>query len=326
MTRPLVSICCLTYNHASFIRQCLDGFIMQKTNFSIEVIIHDDASTDGTADIIREYEQKHPNLFKPIYQKENQYSKGVDITPPIFSKLQGKYIAWCEGDDYWTDPYKLQKQVDFLEANEDFSICFHEVKILKGNELVDDYITRKVQDVTDIYELAKGNFMHTPSVVYRKNEQVFKDFAELGKLPVGDYPLHMLNTQYGKIKKLPDVMAVYRVGVGIWSSASGESNYLNWIKVLDKLLNHFSKDENIVYILKQQYAQSAYVLYNIYKNENNIEDERYYFTQACLYSPELIYANLSILEKELNSIKKSKAYYFCKIISKLFVALKNILL
>lgn len=114
--KPLVSICCLAYNHAPYIRQCIEGFLMQKTNFSFEVLIHDDASTDGTAGIIREYEKKYPEIIFPIYQTVNQFSQGVKISAAYnFSRAKGKYIAMCEGDDYWIDPYKLQKQVDYLE-------------------------------------------------------------------------------------------------------------------------------------------------------------------------------------------------------------------
>lgn len=122
----VVSIQCLTYNHAPYIRQCLDGFVMQKTNFRFEAIVHDDASTDGTQDIIREYEERYPDIIKPIYQKENQYSKGIPgyITNLVSSKCKGKYIAICEGDDYWTDPYKLQKQVDYLESHPKCGMCY----------------------------------------------------------------------------------------------------------------------------------------------------------------------------------------------------------
>ncbi|WP_114793148.1 glycosyltransferase [Niabella yanshanensis] len=119
-----VSISCITYNHAPYIRQCLDGFMIQQCSFDFEVLIHDDASTDGTSDIIREYQQKYPDIIKPIIQAENQYSKGVrGINIKYnFPRAKGKYIALCEGDDYWTDPLKLQKQVDFLEKNNDYSV------------------------------------------------------------------------------------------------------------------------------------------------------------------------------------------------------------
>ncbi len=127
---PLVSVLCQTYNHESFIRQCLDGIIMQKTNFGFEVLVHDDASTDKTANIIREYEKKFSKIIDPIYQIENQYSQKKRVFARIqLPRARGKYIAICEGDDYWTDPFKLQKQVDFLEANPEFSFCCHRYKI-----------------------------------------------------------------------------------------------------------------------------------------------------------------------------------------------------
>lgn len=126
----LVSVICTAYNHESYIRQCLDGFVMQKTNFSFEVLVHDDASTDRTADIIREYEAKYPDIIKPIYQNENQYSKGIAIYSKfIYPNVNGKYIAICEGDDYWIDPFKLQKQVDFLETNEEYGLVFTDIDI-----------------------------------------------------------------------------------------------------------------------------------------------------------------------------------------------------
>lgn len=132
MDKPLVSICCITYNHAPFIRKCLDGFLMQETNFRIEILIHDDASTDGTDGIIREYAEKNPDLFFPLFETENQYSHGHqnDIDFFNYNRAKGKYIAYCEGDDYWTDPYKLQKQVDFMETHPDYSVCFHRCKHL----------------------------------------------------------------------------------------------------------------------------------------------------------------------------------------------------
>lgn len=124
MSMPIVSISCITYNHVNYIRAAIDGFLMQKTTFPFEILIHDDASTDGTEDIIREYERKYPDIIKPIYETENQWSKGIRGSAVFnFPRARGKYIALCEGDDYWTDPYKLQKQVDFMEANEEYSLC-----------------------------------------------------------------------------------------------------------------------------------------------------------------------------------------------------------
>lgn len=122
----LVSISCITYNHAPYIRECLDGFMMQQTNFPFEVLIHDDASTDGTTEIIREYAEKYPDIIKPLYEEKNQWVKGRRGSAVFnFPRAQGKYIALCEGDDYWTDPLKLQKQVDFLESHPDYVMCTH---------------------------------------------------------------------------------------------------------------------------------------------------------------------------------------------------------
>lgn len=222
VAQPLVSIRCLTYNHAPYIRQCLDGFVMQKTNFKFEAIVHDDASTDGTADIVREYATKYPDIIKPILETENQYSKHDGSLSRIMNAAvspSAKYIAMCEGDDYWTDPYKLQKQVDFLEMNPEYSICYHPVKIFnqKDNILLDDFITKDMPSNTDILDLAKENYIHTVSVVYRYDQDVALDMNRLAPLSFGDYALHMLTARNGKIMKLPDIMAVYRYGIGVWS-------------------------------------------------------------------------------------------------------------
>lgn len=127
----MVTILCLTYNHKSYIRQCLEGFVMQKTNFRFEAIVHDDASTDDTATIVREFAEKYPEIIKPIFEIENQYSKNDGSIGRIMNAhTRGKYVAMCEGDDYWTDPLKLQKQVDFLEANPEYGMVHTNYKVL----------------------------------------------------------------------------------------------------------------------------------------------------------------------------------------------------
>lgn len=125
MPTPLVSVCIAAYNHARYIRQALDGILAQKTDFLIELLVHDDASTDGTADILREYAAEYPDTVFPLFESENQYSKNVPIDPTFnYPRARGKYIALCEGDDYWIDEYKLQAQVDFMEAHPDCTFCF----------------------------------------------------------------------------------------------------------------------------------------------------------------------------------------------------------
>ena len=130
MEKPLVSICCTAFNHEEYIRDALEGFLMQETDFTYEVLIHDDASTDGTADIIREYEKKYPEIIKPIYQTENQYSQGLSPSRNNFVRAQGEFIAICEGDDYWTDKDKLQIQVDALKTHQQVDLCFHPCVII----------------------------------------------------------------------------------------------------------------------------------------------------------------------------------------------------
>lgn len=165
---PLVSIVCITYNHEPFISQCIEGFLMQKTNFKFEILINDDASTDKTQDIIKEYESKYPDIIKPIYQTENQYSKGVhpwfDILFPI---AKGKYIALCDGDDYWTDPLKLQKQVDFLESNDKYSVCCHLYSELYDIELKERYSPYKYINKTVIEE-----YHSTPFVKFNRDDNL----------------------------------------------------------------------------------------------------------------------------------------------------------
>lgn len=127
-SKPLVSVCCITYNHASFIRKSLEGMLMQQTTFPIEILVHDDCSTDGTTEIVQEYAAKYSDKIFPLYESENQYSKGVWVDRFNYRRARGKYIAYCEGDDYWTDPLKLQKQVDFMEMHPEYSVCFTRCK------------------------------------------------------------------------------------------------------------------------------------------------------------------------------------------------------
>jgi glycosyltransferase involved in cell wall biosynthesis len=219
-TVPIVTTRTITYMHEPFISECIEGILMQKTTFPVEVVIHDDASTDKTAEIVREYQAKHPRLIKAICQKENQFSKPGKGTlrKDIQDATRGKYIALCEGDDYWTDPLKLQKQVEFLEANEEYAMCFHKVKIQKQDgEIVDDFITNIPVNHESILDLARhGNYIHTPSTLFRNLITNYP--PEFSKSPIGDYPLYMYLSQFGRIKYHVEIMAVYRHGVGVWSN------------------------------------------------------------------------------------------------------------
>lgn len=219
---PLVSIVCESYNHEPYIRRCIEGFLMQETDFPIEILIHDDASTDGSASIIREYEVKYPGLFRPIYQKENQYSKGVKIWRDIqFPRARGKYIALCEGDDYWTDPLKLQRQVDYLESHSDCSLCFHNsiIHTYDGSS-PDRLYSEMIQDRDySARELLKLQIPPTASMVFRADLcGLYCKTVNRKHLAVGDRPLKVMCAQNGKTHGLSDVMSVYGKHSGGWTN------------------------------------------------------------------------------------------------------------
>ena len=223
-TDIIVSICCIAYNQEKYIRQCLDSFMMQKTNFKFEVLINDDASTDGTADIIREYEQKYPDIIKPIYQTQNQWSKGISVGATFnYPRVKGKYIAMCEGDDYWTDQYKLQKQFDIMEANPEYSICFHDVQVTHESKKREDYIfpTKKIKENCSEFNfdnLLFQNFIQTNSVMYRVSSypEFWKDIPS--NIIPGDWYLHLMFASKGKIKYIKETMSVYRRNQGgVWN-------------------------------------------------------------------------------------------------------------
>lgn len=222
---PLVSISCITYNHERYIRRCLDGFLMQKANFAFEILIHDDASTDGTADIIREYEEKYPAIIKPIYQTDNQYSKGVSISATFnWPRAKGKYIAMCEGDDYWVDVLKLQKQVDVLQKNPNINICSHPSLRLYGEEVRKDGYgfwgdKEKIIPAKEVI-LNYSNTAPLQSMLFR-NYEVDKISQIIKKLLGGHSSLQIFYSIPDGLYYLPDYMSVYRV-----ASASSISKVL----------------------------------------------------------------------------------------------------
>ena len=217
----MVSVYCLAFQHEAYIRDALEGFVSQKTDFPYEVFVHDDASTDGTAAIIREYAEKYPHIIKPILQQENQYSKGIKIMRThILPKMTGKYIAICEGDDYWCDPQKLQMQVDFLENHPDYSACCHNTlrrdmsdgseRLLFGNE---------AYTVTPEKAISRGSAAYqTSSLMYRRELALDQPAFVTSIKGIGDFPLAIYLSLKGKIHYIPEVMSVYRANVnGSWT-------------------------------------------------------------------------------------------------------------
>lgn len=243
---PLVSISCITYNHEPYIAQTLDGFLIQKTDFPFEVLIHDDASTDRTADIIREYEAKFPKLIKPIYQKENQYSKGFTSVSATwnFPRAKGKYIALCEGDDYWIDENKLQMQVDFLENNPEYGMCYGRAKqfiqnIQKKSRVL---IGKNVKDFEDL--LFNGNRVPTLTTVFRKdllNNYLKEIYPQDKGWLMGDYPMWLYFAHESRIKFIDKVTSVYRVLENSASHSRNIEKSVNFAKSVWEIQNFFSE-------------------------------------------------------------------------------------
>jgi len=247
MNTPLVTIWTTTYNHAPFIRQCLEGILMQKTTFSFELLIHDDASTDETADIIREYEARYPNIVKPIYQTENLFSKGGGITRKfLLPRSQGKYIAACEGDDYWTDPLKLQKQIEFLESHPDYTICGGMYWILeegKSEPIERDWFVREMAKFPKGKTVTLDNFLYPYSLQFL-TVCFLKDCYDVEKIKQISYAkddtCYAVFLEQGKGFIFPDYFGVYRLHQGgIWAGKISEEQVRSNEKCYGQLVQFF---------------------------------------------------------------------------------------
>lgn len=243
-SKPLVSICCLVYNHEDYLREALDSFLMQQTNFAFEVIIHDDASTDSSPDIIKEYASKYPKIFNPLYQTENQKSKVKSGMNPRFNypRARGKYIALCEGDDYWIDPLKLQKQVDFLEANDRFVISCHNSNVVDlNNSFVKIFNDKEIPEITDTsYILEETWYIPTASVVFRKSNLIFPNW--FSKALNGDYMTYLILTNDGGLVHYDkNIMSSYRKHIkGVSNIFNDSYVFNNSMLTINKNFNKFS--------------------------------------------------------------------------------------
>lgn len=234
MQEVKVTVLCLAYNHAKFIRRALDGFVMQKTDFPFEVLVHDDASTDGTADIVREYAERYPAIIKPILQTENQYSHGGAISRRfLWPRIRGEYVASCEGDDYWVDDRKLQKQADWLDAHPSSGLCFHYATVHWEDGSTPDALfpdeRRFGKPPFTFQGLLRRNFIQSSSVMYRwrlkgkENEALFPGV----KITPRDWLRHLYHAEGGEIGFIPEVMSVYRRHSGgvWWGSESRDDRF-----------------------------------------------------------------------------------------------------
>jgi len=238
--KPLVSVIMITYGHEKYIEEAIRGVFLQKTNFPLELIISNDKSPDSTDEIVKNIIKYAPENISVNYI---HHPENIGMHHNFTSALrtaQGKYIAVCEGDDYWTDENKLKKQIDFLEKNEDFTLTFHNVFIRNGETLRADLDYEKRLSSKNVYtinDLSKGNFIHTLSAVFRNMEIEFPEWYFSSFL--GDYPIWLWLSKKGKIKYFPEKMGVYRENVGVWSGKSQEEREFKTMLVLRNLIPDF---------------------------------------------------------------------------------------
>lgn len=310
---PLVSIRCITYNHELYIAQALDGFLMQKTSFPFEVIVHDDASTDKTADIIREYEAKFPKIIKPIYETENQYSKHDGSLSRIMNAAcKGKYIAFCEGDDYWINENKLQLQVDFLENNPDYGMCYTSFNILHQNSgvLEENLFNTKPEKYQSEYTLEewiyKAGYIAPMSWLFKK--ELYDKKPEIKTLD-GSFVMVACFIHESKVKCFrKNVTCVYRI--------------------LDESAAH-SRDIKKVYERNKSLIDTKIALIDLYELSEELANkclQQYYHSNfkmiASCESYVCLEQTVSFIEKKLFVekiiLKLSKIWLFHLLISKAY--------
>ncbi|RKS87699.1 glycosyltransferase involved in cell wall biosynthesis [Orbus hercynius] len=309
-----LTVACITYNHEKYISQTLESFVQQKTNFPYEIIISDDCSTDRTQEIISSYAEKYPELIKPILRKKNVgiWQNWMEMA----DKIKSKYVALCEGDDYWIDENKLQKQVDFLDKNENFSIIFHDVKMIWENNKFQDSIYPESDQIfhkkeLSLEDLFRENFIPTASVVYRWRfcSENIHNFLPKDIIPI-DYYIHLLHAEKGKIYHINDVMGVYRKhDEGIWSGCWESShwyrkNTLNYINFYLELGKHFNRN------YEREITDLVEKALICFCKENDTE---YLYKLKHKY-PKLCHEIVIKLINEHNSIKNKGKLYFYNIL------------
>ena len=211
----MVSIKCLAYNHENYIRQCLESIVSQKTSFMFEAIVHDDASTDHTAIIIQEFAAKYPNIIKPIYEEKNLYQSDIiELRKKMNSAVKGKYVAFCECDDYWIDENKLQKQVDFLENHKEYSMCFHNALEHYEDNSQEDHLFSHIEnrdysglEIFETWQVPTASVMVRHSV---SENDLYKHLLYEKDYVFTDIILFLTASKFGKLRGMPDTMSVYR--------------------------------------------------------------------------------------------------------------------
>ena len=305
---PIVSVACLTYNHEKYLRDALDSFLMQETEFSFEIIVYDDASTDQNTQIIMEYVHRYPNIIKPIIQTVNQYSihKRISIDF-IFNEVQGKYIAFCEGDDYWTDKSKLQKQYNALEQNEELNLCLHWADLLdeptgRKTGIIGNYPVVPDFPIISFSDIVKKPYGQIPTASTFIRATVLPDLSKFfteSKASIFDIFLHMMAARGLGAYLIPESMSVYRVNVpGSWNDSLTKG----------KLNNHVFKRVEAFKVLEK------------YVGKNEVEILREASFNSFLFILRIPYASRATKLKVLDTIGKDLSLYqrvYFKVITEL---------
>lgn len=243
-----VSILMITYNHEKFIAQAIESVLAQEVDFEYELVIGEDCSPDRTREIVIDYHQKYPTKIRPLLHKKNLGGRGMNNFVTTFHACQGQYIAILEGDDYWTNPQKLQKQVNFLDSHPDVAICFHNVRTFyqDGSQEPHNLRPANQKEISTLEDLFVANFIPSCSVVFRRG--LVNDFPDwFYTLEMGDWPLHILNAEHGKtwaeggnIGYINEVMATYRIHRGgVWSSESKQRRLHAYLEMFEQLNPYF---------------------------------------------------------------------------------------
>lgn len=328
MEEVTVSIWCTTYNHELYIKDAIEGFLAQKTDFRYEILIHDDASSDRTAEIVKEYEQKYPNLIRGIYEKENQYR-----TNQFYGKLlgelerqycEGKYIAWCEGDDYWVDCHKLQIQVDYMESHPECSLSIHNaIKMDCQNGMVSsidpyDGCMEKMLSPEELIMQYKGH-PPTASMLYRKQQENMPDFFY--EASVGDYTRQLYMLTKGKVYYDSRIMSVYRyLGKGSYNSRLNYFKEMCFYFNLGLLYFLIQFDEYTGYTHHQwlQNKMQGYASATINSVDENISLEEYF--ESCKMQGYYFAVGCEECIQKLNLLRQQTFdYTFCSSAVKSFV-------
>ena len=293
-----VSVAMITYNHEEFIAKAIDSILMQRTNFDYEIVIGEDCSTDNTRNIIIDYNNKYPNKFRLFLNDKNL--GGHRNFKQIFESCKGEYLALLEGDDYWTSPVKLQKQVDFLDNHPECAICFHNVTELYSIDCREphEFLPKNQKEFFSVEELFQGNFMPTPSVMYRNG--LIKEIPEwFSFLKFGDWALHILHALHGNIGYIDEVMAVHlNHQGGIWTRLSSVERGKAFIPVYDHLYTHLGPRYRGIIALKR---------YNMYINIAAQYEDMGELAEAKKYALKAFTKNLKI---DIDIIKLYLKLYF----------------